>query len=225
MALDLNADVGKIIKDFLSGKKADPRTKRGKKKLDENYKHAILKSILILCITTTICYVIHLYSQSPIARTKSEFVDSAQLRDALTTIEANINSAKAMLVNNKHAVSDIIGFFSDQQGSKNLFRTISTVASANSISLKNITKGNTEQISTPAPHEKTIVLLELEGAYVDYISFKEELLKQKPYLTINLEKVAVVQGSNGERRLSISLELLDFAVNKKTYEDLLAKNI
>ncbi len=225
MALDLNADIGKIIKDFLTGKKQDPRIKRGRKKLDENYKQAILKTILIICVTASICFAISLFSESPIERQKSEFVDSAQLKQALSTIENNIIAAKAMLVNNKNAVNDIIGFFSDLEGSKNLFRTISTVASANSIILKNITKGNTEEISKPAPHQKTIVLLELEGSYVDYISFKEELQKQKPYLTINSEKVSVQRGASGYGRLSIILELFDFSVDKKTYEELLAKDI
>ncbi|MDX1949093.1 MAG: hypothetical protein SFT90_01170 [Rickettsiales bacterium] len=221
MAIDLNADVGKILKDFLSGKKSDPTTKRGKKTLNEHYRQAILKTIIILCFLISICYAINLISSNPIIRDNSEFTSSEQISNELATLENNLTLGQSMLKKNKEIVSELINHFSEIEGSKNLFRILSVLASENNLAVKNITKGNTEDISLPANHQKNSVFLEIDGIYANYISFKLALLEQKPVLTINSEKIEVTTTSYGERKLSIKLEITDYSVDKKIYKDLL----
>ncbi len=221
MAIDLNADVGKIIKDFFSGKKADPISQRGKKTLNENYKQAILKTILILCFLISISYGINIVSSNPIARDNSEFTSVEQINDALEMLENNLASGNIMLKKNKEIVSELINYFSDIEGSKNLFRILSVLAAENNLAVKNITKGNSEDITSPANYQKNSVLLEIDGIYANYIAFKIALLRQKPILTINSEKVKVITTSYGERKLSIKLEITDYSVDKKIYQDLL----
>ncbi len=226
MAIDLNADVGKIIKDFLSGKKADPASKRGsKKELNHFYKQALLKATLITCVTISFCYTVHMLSSEPVVREQSEFTSVPQLQEAMQTLENNLLSSRKMLASNKENVGQIINYYSDSEGSKNLFRVISSIASDKSLAVKSITKGNSEEFSKPAPYQKSKVIVEIDGIYGNYAEFKQELMRLKPILTINSEKIKVTTSSYGERGLSFTLEITDYSVDKKSYEELLEKEL
>lgn len=226
MAIDLNADVGKIIKDFLKGKKDNAsKGDSGDSKNIQLYKDAIMKVVIILCITVCIVYGISIFSSNPVKRGESEFTDNEKLNHALTKLENDISSSREIFSNNKKEVKEILPEFSSLGDSKNLFKLVSNLATNNSLVIKNISKGVTNKINNPTRYIQSTVFLEIEGFYSNYINFKQQLAKNKSILRIDSEKIKLKKDKFGERSLSINIALSDFSVNKEGYEELLNKDL
>lgn len=227
MAIDLNADVGKIIKDFLNGNLKKESTQAGVRpsKNSELYKNAILKTIIILCVVLTMSYGINTLTRSPIKKDVSEFKTNEELIIALQKIDENIKSGKDIFTNNKKKATRIIPDFSNQGDSKNLFNLISNLATDNSLIIRNINKGISNKINEPIRYIKNTVFLEIEGFYSNYILFKKQMMENKSILKIESEKITLKKDKFGERRLIINLIITDFAINKEGYEELLKKNL
>jgi hypothetical protein len=226
MSIDLNADVGKIIKDLLSKKSSANLAIEGDKSVErQNYKSATLKIVLIFCAAAAIIWVINHFSQSPIEKSESEYKTVKHLQDALQQQELNIISTKNLLNINKKKASEILGEYSEIGGSKNLFNLISTIAERYSLTLINITKGATRSFNNPVPHNKITVLVELESSYPQYLKFKKELFEKKTILRVLSENIKLDKNPFTEKKLRIKLILEDYSIDKEGYEGIIAKNI
>lgn len=223
MAIDLNADVGKIFKDLMSGKTSGGNSGDGKS--PNLYKEAILKVVITVCLIVILSYGINLLSSDPVKKDESEFTDNEKLMMALEKMEADITSSKSIFNSNKKKVKIILPEFSNYGDSKNLFKLISTLTTKNSLVIKNISKGVTNSINNPIRYIRNTVFLEIDGFYPNYIAFKEQLSKNKNILKIESEKIKLKKDKFGERSLNISLIISDFSIEKEGYEELLKKDL
>ncbi len=223
MAINLNADVGQILKGLMDKKKSGGGKGKGPSVASIHYKQAATKCVMIACIALCLGWGINFLSNSSVQRDETEFATLEDLEAAVVKIEQDIASSRVLLDNNRKKVEEFLPMFSDIEGSKGLFKLISDVAEKNSLIIRNLSQGDTVESATPATHLQTRIMLELEGYYPNYMRFKKELSLKKPILKIDSEAVKLKIGPNGERRIGVSLSFMDYAVEKQEYEKALEK--
>jgi hypothetical protein len=228
--MDLNADIGKIISDLLSGKKRNDKNADGsnvsKKGFFENevVKISILKSILAICVTIILCFVVNKVTSNPIKKVSAEFKDSESIKLELEKLATNIKQSQSLLELNRNKITKILPRFSDTHGGKTIFKQITVLASEDNLIIKNINIVNRKDLDKPVNHSEIQMLLELEGYYANYINFKKKLAEQKPFIRIDKENLLLDFNSNEDRKIAISVELTDFAIERQDYEKILGTN-
>jgi hypothetical protein len=222
MALNLDADVGQIIKDFLSKKSKDSSSSvKNNKASNALVQHLVMKLIIILSVTAILGWLIHYVSNEPVARQESEFTSLLDLDMAVVKIEQDIASSRVLLGNNRKKVAQLLPMFSNMEGSKSLFKLVSTLTEQNNLVIKNLSQGETIETTSPSRFLQTKIVLEAEGSYPSYIRFKQELHQQKPILSIEEEVVKLKYDVNGERKIDIKISFYDYSVDKREYEKVL----
>jgi len=225
MAIDFNADVGTILKQLFNKKEkaADGKTEKNKAGINPHYKQAGLKCTLILCITAILSWCISYLTDPSTNKVGSEFHSLTDIETAVVKIEQDIASSRNLLTLNRKKVEETLPMFSDMEGSKAVFKLISNVAAENNLVIKNLSQNGFVEVTTPANFGQTIISLEMEGHYPNYMKFKQEMAKEKPVLRIEAENIKLHLGKTGERRISIGLSFIDYSVQKNEYEDILHK--
>lgn len=225
MAVDLNADVGKIIKDLFAGKKSG-KNATGKVEKDGSIfsspaiKQSILKSILAVCVTIMLSYLVHNVTSNPIKKLTSDYKNSIELEEAITKMDLDTQNAKRMFKNNSKKINEIMPKFSNLHGSKTIFKQITQIASEYGLIIKNLNQTNRKNLDKPIKHSEVEILLEMNGYYPNYVSFKKKLAMQKPYLKTNREILLLNFNKSGERRIDITLALTDYAIEKEKYKEI-----
>jgi hypothetical protein len=225
MAVNLDADVGQIIRNFLNkkGKKTDPKTGKVESAsfATAYYKQAGVKCIIVFCITAILAWVISYVTKSSVVREQSEFASLSELEPAVVKIEQDIASSKDLLAKNSKKVEEIMPMFSDIEGSKSLFKLISVLAEKNNLIIKNLSQGEIIETTSPAKFLQTKILLEVEGFYPNYVKFLNELDQSKPLIRVGSEDLKLFVSAAGERKLNVTLDFIDYSVEKQEYEKVL----
>ncbi len=224
MAVNFDMDVGEYIKSLLGKKSAaKDNAKEDNSLAKQHYKQAGVKAIIIICITAIIGFGINYFTKAATEKETSDFTNNQDLSDAVVKIEQDITTSTAMLDKNRKKVAEILPMFSDKEGSKSLFKLISNLAAQNNLIINNLSQGETIENTNPAKYQETKILLDMEGYYGNYISFIKALNDQKPLLRVDSENTKLVTTKNGERKLQIKLNLVDYAIQKDEYEKILSK--
>lgn len=222
MAINFDADVGQIIKDFFNKKPSDNSSASAKpSKFNPLIKQAVLKLIIILSVAAILAWVINHISNSPVERAQSEFTTLQDLEMAVVKIEQDIASSRVLLQNNRKKVAELLPMFSNMEGSKSLFKLVSGLAASNSLVIKNLSQGETIETTSPSRFLQTKILLEAEATYASYLNFKQELHNQKPILSVEEETIKLKYTPEGERKIDIKLSFYDYSVDKREYEKVL----
>lgn len=231
MAIDLNADVGQIFKDLLGGGKGKKSAKSGankKSSADERsiggYKNAVLKTILIICLTAIVIWFINDKSMNPMQKEDSEFATNEQLQEALQTLKNNKKSAEKLLAKNTERATEILPEFSQIGDSKSLFNLITTLAESNNLVISDISQGKLMELKKPIQYFKNTVTLEIEGYYRNFVDFKRQLHAKKPILTVESEVISLKNTQYGDRKLKIQINLSDYSLETENYEKMLREN-
>lgn len=225
MAVNLDVDVGQLIRNFLNkGKKAGQKPgEAGTSFAMEQYKQAGIKCVIAICVTSILLWGINYLTKSSVTKDESEFTTLSQLEEAVTKMEQDIVSGKDLLAKNRKKVEEIMPMFSDVEGSKSLFKLVSGLAAQNRLIIKNLSQGEVIETITPAKFYQTKILLEMEGLYPSYMEFIKELERQKPLMNIESEELKLSTDSSGKRKLEISISFIDYSVKKEEYEEILQK--
>ena len=227
MAVNLDADIGQIVRNFLNKKGKGTASKAGKPKVLSHtavyYKQAGVKCVIVFCIGAILAWGINYLTKSSVSREQSEFSTLAELEPAVVKIEQDIVSSRDLLVKNSKTVEEILPMFSDIEGSKSLFKLVSTLAEQNNLIIKNLSQGETIETTSPAKYTQTKILLEVEGFYPNYIKFLRQLEEARPLIRISDEDLKLFVNSAGERKLNVNLNFIDYSVEKQEYEKVLQK--
>ncbi|HCR85555.1 MAG TPA: hypothetical protein DIV86_02640 [Alphaproteobacteria bacterium] len=224
MAIDLNMDIGTLVKGLLSKKtksKNDGVTKGSGIFDNQAVKQSILKIILAICVTVILCFIINYFTANPIIKAKSEFQSNSDINQALEKLEVNIISAQSLLNSNRKKAEIILPLFSDLHGERTIFKQITNLASENYMVIRSINQLSATNKDKPIEHSEVQILLNVSGYYSNYLNFKKQLEKAKPYMKIDSEVLALNQSSETDRGIEISISLTDYAMPKKQYEKLL----
>lgn len=227
MAIDLNMDMGALLKSLFSKKsKAGDKPAEASSNIFANIavKQSMLKIVLTLCVTTIMCFLVNFFTANPIKKTNSEFENLSGLQDAMDKLDANLISAKSLFSSNKKKVSAILPLFSELHGEKTIFKQITRLAAGNDMIIKSVNQISSVSKDKPLDHAEVQILLNISGYYSNYLNFKKELEKNKPYLRIDNEVLTLNQSIDGDRSIDISVNLTDYAMPLEQYEALLQKN-
>ncbi len=225
MAINLNMDVGQLIKGLMNKKNQAGSEKTPEKPSSLSagyYKQAGIKSVIVLCSAAIIIWGINYLTEAS-GRVESEFTTLEDIEAAVVKMEQDIVSSRELLGKNRKNVEEILPMFSDIEGSKSLFKLVSNIAEQNNLVIKNLSQGEVVETTAPSKFLQTKILLEIEGFYPNYIRFKNELVKQKPILRVESESIKLNVGLTGERKINISINFIDYSVNKQEYENVLQK--
>jgi hypothetical protein len=227
MAVNLDADIGQIVKNFLNKKNKEAGANTGfggnLSFSQTQYKQAGIKCVIVICVTAILSWGIHMLTKSSVAREQSEFTSLSQLSAAVTKMGQDINSSRDLLDNNRKKVEEIIPMFSDTESSKSLFKLLSTLAEQNNLVIRNLSQGEVIETTSPAKFLQTKILLEIVGFYPNYIKFLKGLESAKPLIKVESEDLKLSIDDAGQRALQVSLSFIDYSVQKQEYEKILQK--
>lgn len=230
MSINLNADVGKILKDLLDKKSSKSTANSNAQNKFGLYRNTILYSILILCGFVSVSFAMYHKANNSIKPDESEFKTSQEIDDALLKLDADLKSQRINLKNNIFKAKELLPKFTALGEEKKLFKLISQLADDSNIYIRQISKDNVVKApkteAEPQQVKKFIespITLVMTGTFKDYLAFKQELLIQKPVLKIDIEQININKIGDDKSSINILLKITDFVTDKQDFENVISK--
>jgi Tfp pilus assembly protein PilO len=238
MAINLNQDMGSLMKDLLgknktSGSVADSAQVPFIEKIAP-FRNAIVMLTLISGGTFAYYKMYYLKTQlinqekaTEIARLNDLKTQTVQLEQKIATLKEKLNSSKEEYLQS-------LAHFGNSEDLGELYQSISVLAEKYDLKVLNIkelpkplpppppldAKGQPIVQEQPLTQVKEVkVSVELRGAYVQYIRFKEDLAVAEMLLKIDEEAVKVKKDDIGS--IYAELTLTTYAIDKKSFQNVI----
>jgi Tfp pilus assembly protein PilO len=249
MAVDLNMDMGELIKGMLNKNK--DKSENDEASVNEttdnsgsslSNKIMPFKNIIIIFIiigaSAGAYYKLHyqkiiaenLEKQEEIARLQT-------LEKEAKSLEAKINTMKKQLDSSNEEYLESLSHFGNSEDLGELYQSISILAEKYDLKVLNIkelpkpppaaeplnskgTKRTRRSRSNATEVTEVKVKVELKGPYIQYIKFKEDLAVAEMLLKINEETVKVKQDEVG--KIYAQLNLTTYAIDKKPFQKVIS---
>jgi hypothetical protein len=233
MSLNLNADVGKILRDLLDKKKSGSGgavTKTGFAAKIDLYKNTVLYSVLILCAFLSLVFAMYHKANNSVTHDESEFKTSPEIEDAMVKIDADLASQKLILKKNIVKAKEILPKVTATGEEKKLFKLISFLAEKNNLYIKQISKGVVNVVQKTEADKQQVkkfiespINIEITGGFADYLAFKQDLINEKPVLRVDSEQVQINKIVESKSSISIVAKITDFITDKQDFEKVIQK--
>lgn len=239
MAVDLNMDMGAIIKGLLNKKSGDSSSASMGSNDDIVAKIKPFAGAIGLFLTTVILFVLYYnlyYTPMVQANLKKEeqIKKLENLKSQTATLEQKIASIKKTLVDSKDTYLESLSHFGNSEDLGELYRSVSTLAAKYGLTVLNIKElGTTSNMDAPKgmkpeeaaklPKPQTEVKeiqveAELKGPYSEYIKFKEDLAIAEMLLKVNSEDIKVKSDKSDQGNIFATLNLSTYAIDKKPFQ-------
>ncbi|MDB2415284.1 hypothetical protein N9W34_05880 [Rickettsiales bacterium] len=249
MAIDLNADLGTIIKGLMNKAVASQgggEVGINKSLLKGPYKEAIIIGSVIVVVMTIYIFAVFIPIQTSNDNKRKELADTIEMQGELDLMDSQIKMLNKKYNSSKKHYEKTLSHFSESKDVDSLYEAISELAVTHSLvvsdikevakkaapvkkqkSTKNKKGKKGEKAKTPSPAdevEEINVDVTFNGRYGQYMKFRKDLATNKELLSIGSEIIEV--GSNKEERgkISVKLTVTAYALNKKPYQKILEKN-
>ena len=240
MAINMNADVGAMIKGLFS-KKAS----QGEAKAPQNpYVKTLISIVTVLILIASYIYFIYLPTQEEL-RIKNEKISQVEiLRSEITVLSDRIVKAQADLDEAEEEYERRTTLFHTDKELEDLYGHISMLAMKNQLMVTKIEKGvekpifevitsetqssicgrslsDTENLDDfnmqeEAPQLKKVayyeflVTLEISGNYNNYTNFRNGLAKLKKIININRESIVVLESETRRGDVKVSSSIATY---------------
>jgi peroxiredoxin family protein len=247
MPIDLNMDMGAIIKGLMARKGNGRNASGSAGGLPlEQYKFAIIILLLIVIIAAGYISFVYLPLKAKNNLKKEELAKVMEMKNQLSVLDGQIKMLKKKLDKSKEQYLESLAHFGNSEDLGGIYQTISTLATKYAIEVMNV---KDVPIPPPAPAPKPTttdakgaapapvapkkpaievkeikVEVELKGHYGDYIKFKEDLALAETLLKINSETVAVKDDKNDPGSIYIKLNISTYAIDKKPFKGIIAED-
>jgi Tfp pilus assembly protein PilO len=241
MAIDMNVDVGEMIKGLFSKK-----TSQGEAKAPQNpYVKTVISIVTVLILIASYIYFIYLPTQEELRINNEKLSQIEILRSEVTILENRIVKAKVDLDEAEKEYERRTTLFHTGQEIEDLYGHISMLAMKNQLMVTKIEKGvenpifdeaqssicdrnlsNTEnsddfnmqespQLKKVAYYE-FLVDLEISGKYKNYTNYRNGLAKLKKIINIMRESIIVLESETrrGDVKVSSSIATYRLPANE-----------
>lgn len=241
MAIDMNVDVGEMIKGLFSKK-----TSQGEAKAPQNpYVKTLISIVTVLILIASYIYFIYLPTQEELRINNEKLSQIEILRSEVTILENRIVKAKVDLDEAEKEYERRTTLFHTGQEIEDLYGHISMLAMKNQLMVTKIEKGvenpifdeaqssicdrnlsNTEnsddfnmqespQLKKVAYYE-FLVDLEISGKYKNYTNYRNGLAKLKKIINIMRESIIVLESETrrGDVKVSSSIATYRLPANE-----------
>lgn len=242
MAIDLNADLGDIIKGLMSKKESNLTEAGAKQSSNIGAKILPFKNSIILFVVAALSFVAYIeYYQKPITKeieaNKTEIKRLEDLKQKTLDLQKKITYLKSKLSKSRQKYIESLSHFGNSEDLGELYQSISILANKYDMVVLNIK----EIPAPPAPAPKKgeplvvpdknkpqvseiIVEVELKGKYAHYIKFKEDLAIAEMLLKVNKENLRVKSTKDEQGNIFVSLNLSTYAIDKSQFKNIIGND-
>lgn len=249
MAIDLNADMGTIIKELLAKRSSGGSGGGGMSNPlgsfpIEAYKYAIIITVAMLVVIGVYLSMIYFPLRQENSKKTEELNKAIEMKNQLSVLDGQIISLKKKLDKSKEEYIESLSHFGNSEDLGALYQTVSMLATKYGMVVLNIKelaqpkerpkpvakkpakKGAKEEQAPkkPAIDVKEIkVDVELKGHYGDYMKFKEDLALAAILLKINSESIMVKDEKEEQGSIYIKMNISTYAIDKKPFQGVVTK--
>lgn len=243
--VDLNADIGEIVKSLLKKKKAAAPGEPSPAGSENGqgiapYKNLIIAAVIfILILAAVVFFFIKPYYQER-AKKERTLEKKIEMQTDMNNLENQEVVLERKLVKSQEKYQEILRLFENTANVKELYRSISNVAKDNDLLVLNI-KEVEKKAEKPVKKKKKKkknkkdkevkdknalpdhvtqidVSVDLTGGFASYMAFKKDLAKIRPLLSIRNEKISMDRAKGSVGGIRISLKLSTYAIDKTSYQ-------
>ncbi len=231
MAIDLNQDMGELMKSLIAKMKAPkgdraetankmPRREKAVSKSLQPYKRVILLSTaMVLAVACYVSfYALPSYRTMQTLQAELETLESKELE--LIELAERERRLTQQIKTEGPQFEALLNAFDNTQNVDQLYQSISQLAMVHKLAIQNLQKGQTASHADYPAVDATEVTISLAGKFHDYVEFKKDLAESRPLLTVKSEQVST--DSNNPGVLSVNLKLATYTIDKEPFNAVLA---
>lgn len=227
MAIDMNADIGDLLRNVFSSKKATGETTNRTTNEQNPYLKLVLIGVFLMLSTVLYVMFIFLPAQDDIKIKQEQIAQIGQLKSEIQILNDEILIAQSKLDADTIEFEELTTLFHTDQELEDLYRHISTLALTHQLLVARLAKADEEPVFDTAVNDqsdatnnndgKTIlkrvsfykirVMFEITGNYVRYTSFRRELAKLKKIVNIDDERITVLDSGEQKGGVKVSATL------------------
>lgn len=238
MAINLNQDMGALMKDLLGKNNAGSSTAGASEgtflKKISPFRNALVMFTLISAGTCAYYKMYYLKTEQINQDKATEIARLNDLKTQTVQLEQKIATLKEKLNSSKEEYLESLSHFGNSEDLGALYQSISVLAEKYDLKVLNIkelpkpppppepldAKGKPIVQERPLTQVKEVkVGVELRGSYVQYIHFKEDLAVAEMLLKIDEEAVKVRKDDIGS--IYAELTLTTYAIDKRSFQNVI----
>ena len=243
MAIDLNQDMGELVKSLLNKDKPEnglPATSNSSSFTTKVKPYTSLITSFLLIIASFLAYQELYYKKSidSINEMQEEVNRLNDLKAKSAQLDIKIKTIKKDLVESQKEFIKNLSHFGNSEDLGELYQSISILAEKYDLTVLNIKelplpppppeplnkKGKKTNKSKPITKIQEVkVQVELKGSYIKYIKFKEDLAVAEILLKVDEENIKVKTDEQG--KVQVNLKLTTYAIDKNLFKEIVPENI
>jgi len=242
MAVDLNADMGEIIKGLMGGKKDGSSSSGDLAGSLAPYKNAIIFFVITLVLLGLYIGLYYIPMKEANEKKQEEIAELVKLKSETKDLEKKIVFIKSKLGKSREQYIESLSHFGNSEDLGELYRSVSTLAAKYDLAVMHIeeivpkapkaepkkrrkSKKDKKEAKAPAKpkieFKEIVVDVELKGRYGDYIKFKEDLAIAEMLLKVNEETIKVNSDETEAGKVYVELNLSTYAIDKSKFQSVL----
>lgn len=231
MGIDLNQDMGELIKSLMEKRKAPkaetsdkaekmPRREKAVSKSLQPYKRVIVLSTTMVVAVACYVWLYALPSYQTMQTLKGKIETLETKERELIDLGQRKRTLSKQIETNAAEFKKLLAAFDNTQNVDQLYQSISQLAMVHKLGIQNLQKGTTSSHADYSSVDATEVTINLSGKFHHYVEFKKDLAESRPLLTVKSEQVSTDTTRPGS--LSVSLKLATYTIDKAPFKAVLA---
>jgi len=226
MAIDMNVDVGELIKGLFSKKSNES----GSKSQPSPYLKIILMVIVVIALIAAYVFLYYLPTQKDLKVKNYQISQVENLKMEIVELNSLIEKSKVQLIKAEADYNKLTNLFHTDKELEDLYRHISMLALRNNLMVSKIEKGAEELPIFEVDSDQSgfsdefdgeqkkvayyefIVDFEISGNFSNYVKFRKGLAELKKIINLKNESIVVLESetSRGEVRVTSSIATYRF---------------
>ena len=226
MAIDMNVDVGELIKGLFSKKSNES----GGKSQPSPYLKVILMVIVVIVLIAAYVFLYYLPTQKDLKVKNYQISQVENLKMEIVELNSLIEKSKVQLIKAEADYNKLTNLFHTDKELEDLYRHISMLALRNNLMVSKIEKGAEELPIFEVDSDQSgfsdeldgeqkkvayyefIVDFEISGNFSNYVKFRKGLAELKKIINLKNESIVVLESetSRGEVRVTSSIATYRF---------------
>ena len=228
MAIDMNVDVGELIKGLISKKNDNP----GDNSQSNPYLKIILLATLVIALIASYVLLYFLPTQKDLKIKNYQISQVENLKFEIIELNNLIEKSKEQLTKAKADYNKLTNLFHTDKELEDLYRHISMLALRNNLMVSKIEKGGEQPIfeissdqsefsdefdieQQKVAYYEFIVDFEISGNFNNYVKFRKGLAELKKIINLKNESIVVLESDErrGDVRVASSIATYRFPVD------------
>ena len=207
--MDLNADIGSLLKGVFSRNKSDSDPSSGN--APNPHLNQIICGVIVVAFIAAYLYLFYLPEQKRIRQMQAMIDSTYQIQDEIINLDREISAAQSALDDGNARYEELNRLFHNKQELEDLYRNISLLALTYELLVAKLEKGTEKPVFAEKPpisqgeglpEKREVAFYQIEvhfeflGDYMNYTLFRRDLAQQKKIINIEKERITVRAGGS-----------------------------